>query len=30
LYARRDLNPQPFGPKPNALSIELRARGKLL
>jgi hypothetical protein len=25
LCARRDLNPQPFGPKPNALSIELRA-----
>ena len=24
-YARRDLNPRPFGPQPNALSTELRA-----
>ena len=24
-YARRDLNPRPFGPQPNALSPELRA-----
>ena len=26
-YARRDSNPQPPGPKPGALSIELRAHG---
>ena len=28
--ARRDLNPQPFDPKSNALSVELRALAVLM
>ena len=30
LCARQDSNPQPLGPKPSALSIELRARADII